>query len=107
MKHVKSFENHDTKAELVVQDMGETYKLNKTDLVGKMYRFFQENHEIELGGGVGDVSITYGYDLWGGSNTEDVQNAMKYLESLPGVESVTHRIGIKFELTFDKKVELL
>jgi len=104
---IKTFENVlDTKPELVVQDLGDTYKLNKSDLEGKMYRFFRENHEIVPGDNQQEIWITYGYEAFGGNNPKDISEAFEYLESLPGVDSVVHRLGYRFEITFDKTVEI-
>lgn len=103
----KTFENyHDTKPELVIKDLGDTYGVNKIELEGKMHQFFREKHEILSGDNSYELVITYDYETWGGNNPEDIQNAITYLESLPGVETVIHRMGFKFELTFDKPVEI-
>lgn len=106
MKHLKRFENYDTNPNLVVQDIGDRYVINKVDLEGKMYRFFRENNEIEKGQNNNEIIITYEYEASGTNNPKDVADAMEYLESLPGVETVIHRMGFCFEITFDKQVEI-
>jgi len=106
MKYLKRFEDLDTNPNLIVQDQGNVFKLNKIDLEGKMYRFFKENHEIIPGDNPNEIWITYEYETWGGNNVEDITNAQKYLETLPGVETVIHRMGHRFEITFDKPIEM-
>jgi len=106
MKYLKNFENHDTRPDLVIKDLGDTYGVNKMEIEGKMYQFFRENHEVLPGDNPYELVITYEYETWSGNNAEDVQNAIAYLETLPGVETVIHRMGFKFELTFDKPVEI-
>ena len=105
MKHLKRFENYDTNPNLVIQDNGDRYIINKVDLEGKMYRFFRENNEIILHSNT-EMWITYEYGASGTNNPKDISDAMNYLENLPGVETVIHRMGHRFELTFDKEIEI-
>lgn len=106
MKHLKAFENYDTKPELVVQDNGDRYIISKMDLEGKMYRFFREKNELSEGNLNNEMIITYEYEASGTNNPQDVADAMAYLETLPGVETVIHRMGFCFEVTFDKQIEI-
>jgi hypothetical protein len=106
MKHLKKFENYDTKPELIVQDVGDRYIINKVDLEGKLYRFFHETNEIFYGDNNKEMIITYNYEASGTNNPKDVYDAKTYLEGLQGVETVIHRMGFKFEITFDKQIEI-
>jgi len=106
MKYLKKFENYDTDPKLIVVDNGDRYTVNKMDLEGKLYRFFHENNEIEEGKNNNEIIITYNYEASGTNNPKDISDAMEYLESLPGVETVIHRMGFCFEVTFDKQVEV-
>ena len=106
MKHLKKFENFDTKPTLVIQDQNNNYKINKTDLEGKLYSFFKEKCKIQKGDTENEMCITYEYETHNDNEPIDIANAYKYLESLPGVETVIHRVGECFEVTFDKPIEL-
>jgi len=117
MKHLKTFENYDTKPELIVRldvdnhyqndenPKGEFYSINKQELEGKMYHFFREDNEVDNGDNEYEIVIRYSYEAFGGNNPEDIKNANDYLHTLPGVESVVHRMGHCFEVTFDKPIE--
>lgn len=105
MKYLKKYENYDTKLELIVQDVGDCYIINKIDLEGKMYRFFRERNEI-IPQNNNEIWITYEYEAFGMNNLKDISDALNYLENLPGVETVIHRMGYRFEITFDKQIEI-
>jgi hypothetical protein len=106
MRYLKKYENFDTKPELVVQDVGDRYIINKMDLEGKMYRFFRERNEIIPQNNNDEIWIIYEYEASGMNNPKDISDALNYLENLPGVETVIHRMGYRFEITFDKAIEI-
>ena len=110
MKHIKTFENYsDTNPDVIVNkeinQNGEFYSVDKTGLEGIMYYYFKEKNEITKGD-VNEIKITYDYQHLGDINPEDIKNAIEYLNSIPGVETVIHRVGQCFEITFDRPVSL-
>ncbi|NPV13266.1 MAG: hypothetical protein HPY57_16015 [Ignavibacteria bacterium] len=98
--------NENDNPNLIVVDNGDRYIINKMNLERKLYRFFRENNKIEEGHNNNEILITYEYEASGTNNPKDIADAMEYLENLPGVETVIHRMGFYFEITFDKQVEI-
>jgi len=106
MRNVRNFESYSTDPKFIIKDLGESYNVNKMDLEGRMYQFFKENHEVIKGDNDYEIFITYQYDPQTLTNDVDIQNALQFLETLPGVETVIHRMGHKIELTFDKSITI-
>jgi len=110
MKHIKTFENYsDTNPDVIVKkeinnNNEEYYSVDKTGLEGIMYFYFKEKNEITKVNN-NEIIITYEYKHLGEINPEDIEKAIEYLDSMPGVETVIHRVGNCFEITFDKPVE--
>ena len=110
MNNVKTFESY-TKPVIQLDNQhdiypGGCYLIDASLLEGKMYSFFKEGNEVEIGNNDHELRITYEFEAFGGNNPEDIQNAMEYLDSLQGVESVIHKMGFAFDVTFDKPIEL-
>lgn len=100
MKYLKSFENN------IVQKEQNIYKVYQQELLGNMLKYFRENVEIDKGSNEYEIVIQYSFEAYGGNNPEDIQDAKNFLENLPGVFSVVHKMGHKFEVEFEDPVEL-
>ncbi len=98
--------SYDKNSNLVIVDNGNKYTINKMELERKLRKFFRGKCEIENGLDKDEIIITYEYENSDLNNPKDISNAMEYLESLPGVETVIHKMGLCFEITFDKQVEI-
>lgn len=93
-----TFENYNTNTNLIIIDNGDHYLINKIEIEGKLYSIFKLNYKLKKNNN--ELWINYTYDNL--VNHDDVQKALYFLESLPGVETVIHRMGNRFELSFDK-----
>lgn len=105
MKHLKYFEDNTTNPDLVIEDLGDSYRVNKMEIEGAIYLYLKEKQEVVPGDNQYELCINY--DINSLINSEDLQNTLNYLETLPGIVSIIHRMGVKFELTFDKPIKII